>query len=75
MTAEIVNLRKARKARDRSAREAEAAGNRTKFGRTRAEREMTAAREAQDTRRLEGHRLPGPTGARSDDPEPGNGGS
>ncbi len=75
MTAEIVNLRKARKARDRSDRETQAAENRTKFGRTRAEREVSAAREALDIRRLDGHRLHGPAGTRSDDSEPGTGGT
>jgi hypothetical protein len=71
VAAEIVNLRKARKARDRLTREAEAAGNRTKFGRTRAEREASVAREALETRRLDGHRLQGSAGTRSEEPEPG----
>ena len=57
MTGEIVNLRKARKARDRAAREARAAENRIVFGRTRAEREMLEARNQRDTRLLDGHRL------------------
>lgn len=71
MTAEIVNLRKARKARDRSSREAEAAENRTKFGRSRAERDLIAAREALGSRRLEGHRLAGPADDSSQQPVPG----
>ncbi len=66
MTAEIVNLRKARKARDRSAREAEAAENRTKFGRTRAEREIAAARDDLAVRRLDGHRLVPPKPGKDD---------
>ncbi len=67
MTAEIVNLRKARKARDRSAREAEAAENRTKFGRTRVERELAAARDDLAVRRLDGHRLDRPPKPGKDD--------
>ena len=57
MTGEIVNLRKARKARDRAAREARAAENRIAFGRPRAERDALHARAELETRRLEGHRL------------------
>ncbi|HRO50867.1 MAG TPA: DUF4169 family protein, partial [Hyphomicrobium sp.] len=38
MSAEIVNLRKARKMRDRAAKEQRATENRVKFGRTKAER-------------------------------------
>ncbi len=57
MTAEIVNLRKARKARERAEREARAEENRTKHGRTRAERDMLRARSDLESRRLEGHRL------------------
>ncbi len=47
--AEIINLRRARKARNRAAGETQAAANRAKFGRTRAERaadETEAARRA-----------------------------
>jgi len=38
MTAEVVNLRRARKARDRTIAETQAAANRVAFGRTRAEK-------------------------------------
>lgn len=44
--AETINLRLARKARDKAAREAAAAVNRAAFGRTRAARERDAAAEA-----------------------------
>ncbi|WID97731.1 DUF4169 family protein [Bosea vestrisii] len=57
--AEIVNLRRARKARDRASAEAQAAQNRIEFGRTKAERKLTEAEKAQAERRLEGHRLSG----------------
>lgn len=59
MTAEIVNLRKVRKARSRREAEVQAAEHRQRFGQRKAERE---ARQAQDhiaQRRLEGHRLDG----------------
>lgn len=60
--AEIVNLRRARKARDRASAEAQAEQNRITFGRTKAERELTKAETSLATRRLDGHRL-------SDEPE------
>ena len=59
--AEIVNLRRARKARDRASAEAQAEQNRITFGRTKAERTLTEAEKTLAERRLEGHRL-------SDDP-------
>ncbi|HEV2511062.1 DUF4169 family protein [Bosea sp. (in: a-proteobacteria)] len=57
--AEIVNLRRARKARDRASAEAQAEQNRIAFGRTKAERKLTEAEKALAERRLEGHRLEG----------------
>ena len=53
MSAEIVNLRKARKARDRVAKEQRATENRAKFGRTKAERKREQAEDALHARRLE----------------------
>lgn len=53
MAAEIVNLRKARKARDRVAKEKRAAENRVRFGRTKAERALTKAEETLASRRLD----------------------
>ncbi|CAN7292978.1 DUF4169 family protein [Bosea sp. LjRoot237] len=55
--AKIVNLRRARKARDRATAEAQAAQNRIEFGRTKAERKLTEAEKTLAERRLEGHRL------------------
>lgn len=49
--AEIVNLRRARKAKARAATAAQADANRLAFGRTRAEREV-AALDAERARRL-----------------------
>ena len=54
--AEIVNLRRARKDKARAAKEAKAAANRTRFGRPKAERELTEAARAIETRRLDAHR-------------------
>lgn len=59
---DIVNLRRARKARDRASAEAQAEQNRIAFGRTKAERKLTEAKKTLAERRLEGHRL-------SDDPD------
>jgi hypothetical protein len=55
--AEIINLRRARKARDRATAEAQAAQNRVEFGRTKAERKLTAAEKTLQATRLDGHRL------------------
>jgi len=43
MTADIINLRNARKAKARAKNDARAAENRVRFGRTKAEREQSAA--------------------------------
>jgi hypothetical protein len=52
--AEIVNLRRARKARDRATAARVAEANRAKFGRTRAEREADAVDRARTDRTLDG---------------------
>ena len=59
MTADVVNLRRARKARVRGAAEAKAEENRRKFGTAKSAREHDAAVRALDDRRFEGHRLAG----------------
>lgn len=56
MSGDIVNLRRARKARARADGHAKAAENRARFGRTRAERERETAEEALAARRLDGMR-------------------
>lgn len=53
---EIVNLNKARKARDRIAAKRTAEANRLSFGRTRAEREAARAARDRDAARLDGHK-------------------
>lgn len=55
--ADILSLSKARKARERAAKEAAAAANRARFGRTLAEREAEAAAKAKADRHVDGHRL------------------
>jgi hypothetical protein len=53
---EIVNLRRARKNKARFITTSEAAANRTKFGRSRAEAGAADMLRALDTARLEGHK-------------------
>ncbi|CDO36275.1 DUF4169 family protein [Novosphingobium sp. KN65.2] len=52
--AEIINLRLARKARDRAADKAQAHSNRALHGRTKAERKATEAEAARFDRTLDG---------------------
>ena len=54
--AEIINLRRARKRKERAGREADAAENRIAFGRSKAERALSEARKDLADRRLEGHK-------------------
>lgn len=56
MTAEIINLRRARRAKARAEREREAAQNRAVHGRRRSERIKAKAERETETRRLDGHR-------------------
>ena len=53
---EIVNLRQARKRKERAEREALAADNRMAFGRSKAEGTLSEARQDLAERRLQGHR-------------------
>jgi len=62
MAADIVNLRSVRKEKARAERKAEAAENRAKFGRTKAEKKAEAGEAERRARQLEGHRRePGDT--------------
>ncbi|MFD2233602.1 DUF4169 family protein [Phaeospirillum tilakii] len=54
---EIINLNRARKAKARTEREAQAAANRRAFGRTRAEREADAAERRRQAAELDARRL------------------
>lgn len=53
--ADVVNLRQARKAKERAAREQTAAERRRAFGRTKAEKLTEAADKARAERLLTGH--------------------
>jgi hypothetical protein len=55
--AEIVNLRRARKAKARTAKEAEAAGNRAKHGVAKSLRDLAKARDDLSKRAVEAHQL------------------
>jgi Domain of unknown function (DUF4169) len=55
--AEIVNLRRARKKAERRIAEDTAAANRLRHGRSKAERELEAARDAKAGRELDRHRI------------------
>ena len=57
MTADIINLRRARKAKVRREAEAQAAENRVRFGRTKAEREQSRMQRALDEGRHDGTRI------------------
>lgn len=59
---EIVNLNKARKARDKAVARRAAEANRQSFGRTRAEREAAKAERERDSALLDGHKLDDETG-------------
>ena len=55
--AELVNLRRARKAREREEAEKIAEANRRKFGRSKVERTQTEAEAARAARDIEGKKL------------------
>lgn len=57
MTAEIVNLRQARKAKARAVAQTEAAGNRAKYGRTKGQRTIETAEAERRARLLDGAKL------------------
>ena len=57
MSANVVNLRRARKAAKRDKAEAEAAENRVSFGVSAAERKRLSAEEDRDARHLDQHKL------------------
>ncbi len=52
---DIINLRRARKTKERAAAEKKAAENRSQFGRSKAERESVKANAELDARRLDSH--------------------
>ncbi len=56
MSAQIVNLNRARKAKARADKERQAAENRVRFGQTKAERETGAREREIAAARIDGHR-------------------
>lgn len=58
--ADVVNLRRARKAKARQAAEAAAEANRLASGRSKSERQTTEIERNLALRHIEGHRLPHP---------------
>lgn len=54
--ADIINLRRVRKDRARAEKDAKAAENRVRFGRTKEEKRLAEARERLAERRIEAHR-------------------
>jgi hypothetical protein len=60
---DVLNLRRARKSRDRKRKEAEAAENRIAFGLTKAERRRIDSDRDKVERDLEGHKLHRPDDA------------
>ena len=55
-----INLNQARKAKQKAAREQQAAENRIKFGQTKAEKIRQKAEKSQHTTALDGHKRDGP---------------
>jgi hypothetical protein len=66
---EIVNLRRARKTRERRKDEEQAQENRVIFGLSKAERQFAEKAKTLAERRLEGHRLEGEVKPESGEPE------
>ena len=56
MPADIVNLRRARKAKARSGREKIAADNRVAFGLSKGEKQLTKAEREREQRGIDAHR-------------------
>lgn len=56
---EVVNLRRAKKAKARAAADADAARNRAKFGRSKSDKALTKAEREAESRKLDGHRRDG----------------
>ncbi|MBB4105166.1 DUF4169 family protein [Allorhizobium borbori] len=59
MSADIVNLRQFRKQNARTEKERQAEENRIRFGRTKAEKQLTKALNEQERRKLDAGRLEG----------------
>ncbi len=72
MTAEIINLRQVRKAKEREEKERQASENRRKYGLTKEERERIEAERALADKRMDGLKRGEALDDASDDLDPGN---
>lgn len=78
MTAEIINLNKVRKAKERAEKERRAEENRIRHGRTKSERAAEDSQRVKENAHLDGLRREGPgdsckrSGATEEDIDPGN---
>lgn len=72
MTAEIINLRQVRKAKEREEKERQASENRRKYGLTKEERERIEAERALADQRMDGLKRGEALDEASDDLDPGN---
>jgi hypothetical protein len=66
MTADVINLRRARKEREREAKATEAAANRLAFGRSKAQKQAERLESNRISRAVDGARL-SPDGPKRDD--------
>jgi Domain of unknown function (DUF4169) len=72
MTADIVNLNKFRKAREKAEAEKQAQENRVRFGRTKEEKDKASSEQRATSKALDGAELPPPLDDNHDDLDPGN---
>jgi Domain of unknown function (DUF4169) len=72
MTANIVNLNKFRKAREKAEAEKQAQENRVRFGRTKDEKEKASSEQRAKSKTLDGAELPPRLDGNHDDLDPGN---
>ena len=56
MTGDVINLKRARKQREKAEDEAKAAANRAKFGMSKAEKLKLRSEAARDEKNLDGHK-------------------
>ncbi len=68
MSAEIINLRQARKQKNRQEKDRAAEDNRRKFGRSKTEREAARKNRSDLERQVDGHRLTNPDDPVEDSP-------
>lgn len=64
--APVINLKRARKARDRAAKAADADANRAKHGASKADKALSSARKAKAARDLDAHKRDDQRGDSSD---------